>query len=216
MSTLDPHEYIITRKRKRYKFALFYNHPLCFEQEGWSDQPSPHIIELGAGTGLFAVELATAFPGKQVLAIDVKADRLITGAKEAAKRGLTNVQFLRAHIDQLGGKLQPRSVEKLWITFPDPHPKERSAKHRLTHAHFLQYYQTLLAPSGALYFKTDSTDLFHWSLETLVREGWQIQELSFDLHASDLSSTYRLFTTYETKFTAEGLSTYFVKVAYKK
>lgn len=216
MSQLDPNEFIITRKRKKYKFALFNNHPLCFEVNEWKGQSDPQIIEIGAGTGLFAIEIAARFPDKQILAIDVKADRLITGAKQATDRGLTNICFLRAHVDQLHYLVKPQSVEKLWVTFSDPFPKDRYAKHRLTHPRFLDFYKTALRANGALYFKTDAKDLFTWSLEQLVREGWTIKELYFDLHQSDASLDYKIMTTYETRFVNEGLPIYFVKAAAEK
>jgi tRNA (guanine-N7-)-methyltransferase len=211
MTELNPDDYIITRKRKKYKFALFANSPLCFEAEEWADQPPADIVELAAGTGLFGVSLAES-TGRQTLAVDVKADRLQTGARVAAGKGLTNMRFLRARIeDQLADLLQPQTVEQLWITFPDPFPKKRFAKNRLTHPKFLTLYRELLTPTGALYFKTDAHDLFTWSLEQLVQEGWTITELSFDLHDSQLSDDYKVMTTYESRFTAEGLPTHFVR-----
>lgn len=216
MSALNPEDYIITRKRKKYKFALFSNHPLCFEVEEWAGQPKPHIVEVGAGTGLFAVELASQFPDRQVLAVDVKADRLITGAKEAAERGLTNIRFLRAHVNQLKELLTPHSVEKLWVTFPDPFPKTRYAKHRLTHPSFLEFYRSLLGADGALYFKTDAKPLFEWSLERLVEADWMLSELTFDLHESGLSDEYKLMTTYEKRYNNEGLKIHFVKAVPSK
>lgn len=211
MTQLNPDDYIITRKRKKYKFALFANSPLCFEAEEWAGQPPAEIVELAAGTGLFGVSLAEA-TGRQTLAVDVKADRLQTGARQAAEKGVANMRFLRARIeDQLINLLQPATVEQLWVTFPDPFPKKRAAKNRLTHPTFLALYRNLLAPDGALYFKTDSCDLFTWSLEQLVQEGWMITQLSFDLHDSLLQDSYKVMTTYERRFTAEGLPTHFVR-----
>lgn len=211
MSQLNPDDFIITRKRKLYKFALFHNSPLCFEAEEWVGQAPASVVELAAGTGLFSVALGES-TGKQVLAVDVKADRLQTGARLATDKGLTNVRFLRARIeDQLVDLLPVDSVDELWITFPDPFPKKRSAKNRLTHPSFLSMYQRLLTQRGALYFKTDAHDLFTWSLEQLVQAGWTISELSFDLHESDLSAYYKVKTSYESRFTAEGLPTHFVK-----
>lgn len=212
MSSLNPDDFIITRKRKQYKFALFHNSPLCFEADEWQRRAAVDTLELAAGTGLFAVALAAAYPSRQVLAVDVKADRLQTGARLAAEQGLGNIKFLRARIeDQLAGLMRPQTIHELWVTFPDPFPKKRFAKNRLTHPKFLALYAQLLALGGALYFKTDAHDLFTWSLEQLVAEGWQIEELSFDLHDSDLSKYYKVKTSYEQRFTAEGLPTHFVK-----
>ena len=208
---VDPNEFIITRKRKKYRFALFSNSPLCFEADEWKDEPRADILEMGAGTGLFSVALAKNAPGKQVVACDVKADRLQTGAYLAEQEKLPNVRFLRARGDLLEDFFEENTLESIWITFPDPFPKDRSAKHRLTHPRFLETYTKLLHEEGALYFKTDAINLFTWSLEQLVAEGWQIEELSFDLHNSTLSDSYKTMTTYEKRFVAEGLTINFVK-----
>lgn len=211
MATLNPKDFIITRKRKKYKFALFYNSPLCFEVEVWDKTWQPTVTEVGAGTGLLSVALAERYPDKLFTAIDVKGDRLQTGARLAEEKGLTNIRFLRAWADQLPDLLSPHSLEAVWVTFPDPFPKSRSGARRLTHPTYLRIYQELLAGDGALYFKTDARDLFTWSLEQLVAEKWQIDEQSFDLHESELSDDYKIITTFETRWTSEGIVTNFVK-----
>lgn len=207
---LDPKDYIITRKRKKYKFALFANSPICFEYEQW-ERAEVDILEIGAGTGFFGVALARHAPQKSVVAVDVKADRLIKGALRATEQQVANIRFLRARADQLHEAIRPHSVENLWITFPDPFPRERSQNRRLTNPKFLSIYKNLLKKNGTLHFKTDARDLFDWSLEQLVQQGWAIRELSFDLHESDLDDHYKIETTYEARFRKEGLPIYFVK-----
>src|SRR5687767_11380825 len=137
--TVDPNDFIITRKRKKYKFAKFANSPLCFELEQW-EKSAADIVEVGAGNGLFSVELAARYPAKTFVAVDVKADRLQSGAYEAEARGLKNIQFVRARADQLNELFTEHSVEQLWLTFPDPFPKKRSAGRRLTNMTFLHTY----------------------------------------------------------------------------
>jgi tRNA (guanine-N7-)-methyltransferase len=210
---VDPAEFIITRKRKKYRFALFANSPLCYEAEQWKDEPRANILEIGAGTGLFGVALAKNMPNKQIVACDVKADRLQTGAKLADEENLSNVRFLRGRADLLQDFFAASTLDAIWITFPDPFPKDRSSKHRLTHPRFLEIYRKLLKADGELYFKTDATNLFQWSLEQLVGQGWQLEELSFDLHDSDLDNTYKMMTTYEKRFVSEGLPIHFVKAS---
>ncbi|MBH1980640.1 tRNA (guanosine(46)-N7)-methyltransferase TrmB [Candidatus Saccharibacteria bacterium] len=208
---LDPNDFIITRKRKKYKFAQFANSPLCFEFDEWRKQPVD-IVEIGAGNGLFSVELAERYPERQFVALDVKGDRLQKGAYEAAARGLTNVQFIRARADQVLELFTSASLMAIWVTFPDPFPRERSAGRRLTHPTFLARYGELLCPEGALHLKHDNRDFFHWSLEQFVQKGWYIDELSFDLHESDLSDEYKIQTTYERRWLSEGLVTNFARV----
>ncbi len=209
---IDPNEFIITRKRKKYKFALYANSPLCFEIDQWSKRPVD-CVELGAGTGHFSVELAARYPDKTFVAVDVKADRLQTGAKEAADRGITNVLFLRARADQLVDLFDSQSLQSLWLTFPDPFPKKRSAGRRMTHPNYLNMYQSLLSSGGAFYLKHDDRNFFHWSIEQLVTQQWRIDELSFDLHESDLSDDYKILTPYEERWLQDGLTTNFVKAS---
>lgn len=211
MSKLDPADFIITRKRKKYRFALFANSELCFELDEWDNIWQPDIIEVGAGTGLFSVEQASMSPDKLFLAIDVKADRLQKGALKAEERGLKNIRFLRARADQLIEVLPRHLGTTIWITFPDPFPKDRATKHRLTHPRFLEAYRNLLIPGGELLFKTDSRALFEWSLEQIAADGWMIKKLSFDLHSSDLKSSYKIMTTYEEKFHSQGLRISFLQ-----
>ncbi|MFZ2545185.1 MAG: tRNA (guanosine(46)-N7)-methyltransferase TrmB [Candidatus Saccharimonadales bacterium] len=211
MADVNPEQFIITKKRKKYKFALFANSPICFELDEWK-QRAVDVVEIGAGTGLFSVELATRYPDKYFVAVDVKADRLQKGAREATQRGLTNISFIRARVeDQLPTIFKKHLVQSIWITFPDPFPKKRSASRRLSHPQFLKLYARLLKLDGALYLKHDNHNFFNWSLEQLLEEKWHIDELSFDLHNSELLDDYKIMTTYETRWISEGLTTNFVK-----
>lgn len=215
---MNPDDFIITRKRKKYRFALFANSPFCFEYDEWLSRPKgvrgstrqTITVELGAGTGLFSVELASKYPEETFVAIDVKGDRLQKGARQAEEKGLTNVFFLRARADQLPELFEENSLKTIWLTFPDPFPKKRAAGRRMTHPTFLRYFTKMLKPSGSLYLKHDDRDFFHWSLEQLVSSGWRLRELSFDLHESDLPDDYKIKTTYEKRWLGEGRPTNFV------
>ena len=213
---LNPDDFVIVRKRKKYKFAKFHNAENCFEFDEWRDfyqqrQPSVSRLEIGAGTGLFSVELAARCPDKLFAAIDVKADRLQKGAYIALERGLKNIYFIRARADQVGDLFALSMLVNIWVTFPDPFPKKRAAGRRLTHPYFLRRYAQLLQPGGELLFKHDDRDFFCWSLEQLVAEKWQIAELSFDLHESSLDYEYKIMTTYEQRWLNEGKAINFVR-----
>lgn len=193
-------------RRKLFKFARFADAVNCFEVNDWKLPTQKYqAIELGAGTAQISVQLARQQPDKHYLAIDVKADRLQTGARRAMAENIGNIQFLRAHADQLGTVLLPHSAQDLWLTFPDPFPKDRHIKHRLTHSRFLKMYKTLLALGGRVIFKTDSEALFDWSLEQLSECNWNVKFLTRDLHASDAPDEYKITTTYEERFIKENL-----------
>lgn len=203
---VNPNDFVISRKRKKYKFALFHNNPLCFQAEEWAKR-SIDVVELGAGTALFLVELASRYPEREFVAIDVKADRLQKGAYEAVARKLDNISFVRARADQLDQLVPAHSVTSLWLTFPDPFPRDRSANRRMTHPKFLTIYKNLLRPEGSLLLKHDNRDFFEWSIEQLKNEKWKIIEQSSDLHKSDLSDDYKIKTTYEIRWLDKGLVT---------
>lgn len=207
---LNPNDFVISRKRKKYRFAKFANSPLCFEFDEWTRQ-AVDVVEVGAGNGLFSVELAARYPERQFVALDVKGDRLQHGAYQAAERGLANVRFVRARADQLLELFDADSVGSIWVTFPDPFPRPRSAGRRLTHPTFLAKYRELLQLGGVLHLKHDNREFFYWSLEQLVADGWHIDELSFDLHDSELPDDYKILTTYEQRWLSEGLVTNFVR-----
>ena len=215
MAEIDPDQFIITRKRKKYKFAKFANAHNCFEFDAWTKEKlllgDNFSVEIGAGTGLFCVELAMRYPDQIFVAIDVKADRLQKGAYEAIERGLDNVYFVRARADQIDRLFDAKSLWAIWLTFSDPYPKKRAAGRRMTHPTFLAKYQELLAPDGGFYIKHDNPDFFKWSLEQLVATGWTIDELSFDLHESNLSDDYKIPTTYEQRWLGEGRITQFAR-----
>ena len=215
MAEIDPDQFIITRKRKKYKFAKFANAHNCFEFDAWTNGKPPLgdkvSVEIGAGTGLFCVELAMRHPDQIFVAIDVKADRLQKGAYEAIEHGLDNVYFVRARADQIDRLFDAKSLWAIWLTFSDPYPKKRAAGRRMTHPTFLAKYQQLLAPDGGFYIKHDNPDFFKWSLEQLVTTGWTIDELSFDLHESNLSDDYKILTTYEQRWLGEGRITQFAR-----
>ena len=134
---LNPDDFIIVRKRKKYKFAKFHNAENCFEFDEWRDfyqqhQPGIFGLEVGAGTGLFSVELAARYPDKLFAAIDVKADRLQKGAYIALERGLKNIYFIRARADQIGDLFALSTLVNIWVTFPDPFPKKRATGQQST------------------------------------------------------------------------------------
>lgn len=207
---VNPDDFVIARKRKKYKFAKFHNAENCFEFEEWQAR-SIDVVEVGAGTGLFSVELAARHPDQTFAAIDVKADRLQKGAYAALERGLTNIVFIRARADQLTELFPRHSIHTLWLTFADPFPKERSSGRRMTHPTYLGKYQQLLDSDGSFVMKHDNPEFFKWSLEQLVAGGWRVKELSFDLHESALSDEYKIQTTYEDRWLTEGRVIHFVR-----
>lgn len=124
----------------------------------------PITLELACGKGEYTIGLATMYPGRNFVGVDLKGNRIWVGAKKAIQGQMANVAFLRTHIDKISEYFVQGEVEEIWITFPDPQLRVSHAKKRLTHPKYLRHYQQILKPGGKIHLKTDSPDLYQFTL----------------------------------------------------
>ncbi|WP_026998480.1 tRNA (guanosine(46)-N7)-methyltransferase TrmB [Eisenibacter elegans] len=167
----------------------------------------PLVVELACGRGEYSVGLAGVFPEKNFVGVDIKGARLWTGSQAAYAQGLDNVAFLRAYIQNLTDFFAPQEIDELWITFPDPRPRNSDERRRLTHPRFLAMYRQLLKPEGWLHLKTDSDSLFEYTLETLAEHPIKDFVHTSDLYSSSMAQDHHgIKTYYEHLFSAQGFS----------
>jgi len=131
-------------------------------------------IEIGCGHGDYSIELAQKFPGRNFIGIDVKGSRIFNGALKAIDQNLRNVAFLIAKAEKLNDIFQPKSVEEIYIPFPDPHVRRANQNRILISSNFLMIYKELLIDSGLIHFKTDNQALFEFALKTVAHFGCKI------------------------------------------
>lgn len=202
-------------KDKLRRFAEFKTYPHCFEfpnhlRGKWHEEVfknnHPIVLELGCGKGEYSVALGAAFPEKNFIGIDLKSNRMWVGAKQAMEQGRTNVAFVRMIIEKLTEHFTPGEVSEIWITFPDPFPKDRHDKHRLTHPRFLKLYREVLQPGGVLHFKTDDDGLFNYTEELFHSLQLPIHQLVRDVHGTDEADAFvkNITTHYEKLFRSRG------------
>ena len=176
---------------------------------------NPLILEVGCGKGEYTVGLAQQHPGQNFLGLDIKGERIWRGSTRAEALGLRNVGFLRLMAHQLTEHFAPGELSEIWITFPDPRPRDRDIKRRLTSPRFLAMYQTLLAAGGVAQLKTDSDSLFDYTLETLAaRPGAAIEVMTRDLYAETnpaFAAAQAIQTHFEGKYRAQGVPIKYVR-----
>ncbi|ROT47392.1 tRNA (guanosine(46)-N7)-methyltransferase TrmB [Candidatus Cardinium hertigii] len=166
----------------------------------------PITLEMGCGHGAYTVGLGKTFPERNFIGIDIKGDRLWKGAQEAQDGHLHNVAFLRIPITQLLDFFEENEISEIWITFPDPRPKNKDIKRRLTALRFLKLYEIILIDSGKVHLKTDSTLLFQYTLDLLQQQALQLLSYTTDLYGSSLIKDHLgIQTTYEKRFLAQGM-----------
>ena len=176
----------------------------------WSEvffkNDNPITLEVGCGKGEYTVGLAERFTDRNFIGSDIKGDRICIGSRIAIEKEMSNVGFIRTQIQQIENFFEPNEVDEIWITFPDPRPKDRDIKRRLTSPKFMEIYRSLLKKGGTLHFKTDSLPLFEYTLEEVLPElKVKNLECTKDLYSSELLDDIRgIKTHYEKLFSSKG------------
>jgi tRNA (guanine-N7-)-methyltransferase len=209
------------RFRENETFALLYQPAFeeifrrDFRYKGvWREEvfhnQNPIVLELGCGKGEYTVTLATRFPEKNFIGIDIKGARLWRGAKTATEKQLRNVAFVRTRIDFIESFFAPREVDEIWITFPDPQPT--AARKRLTSPLFLTRYRQFLTPGGLIHLKTDSRLLHDYTKALAVHNHLKIWESSADIYGEGVAGELlSIKTHYEQLFLQKGLPITYLK-----
>lgn len=167
----------------------------------------PIVLELACGKGEYTVGLAQAFPETNFIGVDIKGDRIARGSQAAQALNLTNVAFLRTDINFLTEFFDAREVNELWVTFPDPQPRPKLEKHRLTHPRFLALYEHLLVPGGTFHLKTDNPELFVYSIDKIKERSFTDLHYTTDLYRSSLNDMhFGIKTKYEQLFYNKGFT----------
>ncbi len=174
------------------------------------------VLELACGRGEYSTGLGAIFRHKNFIGIDIKGNRIWVGSKKAEREGLDNVAFLRTQIDHLDTFFKPGEVSEIWIIFPDPRQKGRDEHRRLTSPKYLDVYKKILRASGIIHLKTDSMDLFEFTLE-ILNSREDIKDIAFtqELYSSEFAKDHHgIITKYEQQFAGQGYAIKYLKFGF--
>jgi len=170
----------------------------------------PIVLELGCGKGEYTVGLAELYPEKNFIGIDIKGARLWTGAKDSAEKGMTNVAFLRTHIEFINRFFDKGEVAEIWLTFPDPQMKKVTK--RLTSTRFMPEYQQLLQQGGKIHLKTDSNFMFNYTVEMVKTNNLPVVMQTEDLyHCGWADNILSIQTFYENQWLQRSLTIKYIQ-----
>lgn len=164
---------------------------------------NPIHIEVGMGKGKFILEMAEQNPEINYIGIEKYSSVLVRAVEKTEDFEGENLRLIRMDAEEIEEVFAPEEVDRIYLNFSDPWPKDRHAKRRLTSARFLERYDHILAPDGRIMFKTDNRNLFDFSLEQIEEAGWILENYTYDLHNSKFNEG-NVMTEYEEKFSAKG------------
>ncbi len=189
------------------------NSPFCIQEPvlhkgNWSsvfENDNPIHIEIGMGKGRFIMDLAALNPNINYIGIERYTSVLLRAVQKMEENPLPNVRFLCIDAATLPEVFAKDEIQRIYLNFSDPWPKDRHARRRLTSSEFLARYDQILAKDGRLEFKTDNVGLFDFSLEEIKdSEIWHLDAHTYDLHNDTTLNVGNVMTEYEEKFSSKG------------
>ncbi len=191
------------RMKGAWRDRFFGNdHPLC--------------LELACGKGEYSVGLARLYPHRNFVGVDIKGNRIWKGASEAIHHNLANVGFLRSRIEFINHYFSQEEVSEIWIVFPDPFLRYRDHKRRLTSRPFLDRYRDLLKDQSILHLKTDSEELYRYTLSTIeAHENFTLEIAESDIDQHPRSEELAIRTYYEKQHIGNGKTIKYIRARFR-
>ncbi len=165
---------------------------------------NPIRIEIGMGKGRFICELATQNPGINYVGIEKYSSVLLRAIQKQEELELPNLKFIRMDAEEIAEVFGKDEVDRIYLNFSDPWPKDRHAKRRLPSRQFLKRYDSFLKKDGIIEFKTDNRDLFDYAVIEANEAGWNIDSITYDLHNDPVMNEGNIMTEYEERFSSKG------------
>jgi tRNA (guanine-N7-)-methyltransferase len=177
------------------------------------ENQNPLYLEVGCGKGQFAVTFAQQNPNCNIICIEKVKDVIVIACELAKAKNLKNIKFVNCAGEYLLSYLPKHSFETIFLNFSCPYPKKSYASHRLTSERFLNIYSQLLKSGAPIFQKTDNMHFFEYSIESFSKNGYEISNVSLDLHNSDFEGNIE--TEYEQKFSSQGFPIYRLEARFK-
>lgn len=194
-------------RNPKYKDEVINNCTYLITDEiDFKDMSKPLHIEIGMGKGDFILNKALSHPNINFIGIEKYSNVVSVAIKKINEYELDNLKIIISDVNKLG-ELLNKKVDLIYLNFSDPWPKDRHAKRRLTHENFLKLYDRFFKGDAEVIQKTDNDNLFLFSVESLKNYGYEIIDITYDLHSTKIPN---IETEYERKFSDKGFKIKYV------
>jgi len=194
-------------RNPKYKDEVINNCDFLITDEIEFEKDLPLHIEIGMGKGNFILNKALENPNINFIGIEKYSSVASVAIKKMMEYNLPNLKVIISDIMNLEELLQNK-VDVIYLNFSDPWPKARHEKRRLTSVNFLKLYDKFFKDKCVIIQKTDNDDLFSFSVEEIKNYGYEIKEISYDLHSTNIPN---IKTEYEEKFSNKGIKIKYLK-----
>ena len=197
----------ITGSREMIRESGFVVHEPEEMRGRWKEafgSDAPLHVEIGMGKGRFLMDMARLHPEISYIGIEKYSSVLLRAIQKMQEDPLPNVKFIRMDAEEIEAVFGEGEVDRIYLNFSDPWPKDRHAKRRLESRQFLKRYDRILKKDGQIEFKTDNRELFAFALEELPEAGWRAKAVTWDLHGDPAMNEGNVMTEYEERFSALG------------
>ncbi|MBQ7031522.1 MAG: tRNA (guanosine(46)-N7)-methyltransferase TrmB [Bacilli bacterium] len=196
-------------RNPKYKDEVINNCTFLLNDEIDFENDAPLHIEIGMGKGNFILNMALNNPDINFIGIEKYSSVASVAIKKMMEYNLPNLRVIISDIMNLE-ELLKNKVDVIYLNFSDPWPKDRHAKRRLTSPNFLKLYDSFFKEKNVIIQKTDNDNLFSYSVDSIREYGYEIEEISYDLHSTDIPN---VMTEYEKKFSSQGVKIKYLKAS---
>ena len=170
----------------------------------------PVHLEIGCGRGEFITEIALLEPEINFLGLEIKKKRITTILKKLDPEKHKNIRLMMVLVDdQIVEKMQPSSVERIYIYHPDPWPKRKHFKNRLIQEDFLQAMSKILQDEGEVIITTDHEGYMNWIVKHFQKSEDYL--VSFPEGYSREPFDGHIETHFEQKLKKKGYPSFYMK-----
>lgn len=185
--------------------------------EDFLKKASKLVVELGCARADPLIHMARDDPKTHFVGVDRKSERMLPPAKAALAEGLVNVAFVQTDIRDIAEYFPVNSIDEIWITFPDPYPRDKQEKHRMINNQFLDIYKRLLKPDGTIHFKTDDRDLWSYTVDEVLpsRKDINVEQSAENMDRAETPQLASLQTIYEKRWREMGRTISYLRCRFK-